>query len=210
MLIEYLQDRKELLPELAQLHFAEWGHFRPGQTIEDRIESLERCAGKATIPSVIVATAGPELIGSAMLVPHDMSTRKDLSPWLAGVFVKPSYRRSGIATDLTKRIEQEAASLEVPTLYLYTEKESEFYAKRGWEALATCDYQGLEVTIMSKNLSPNNSLQPTPEPLHGSGHRTSHSGATELRYCSKSGVLMAKSQFPKTATARRVDVGELK
>lgn len=66
--------------------------------------------------------------------------------------MKPSYRRSGIATELIKRIEQEAAALEVPRLYLYTDKEMDFYSMRGWEIVGTCDYQGLEVTIMSKKL----------------------------------------------------------
>jgi GNAT superfamily N-acetyltransferase len=167
VIIEYLEDRKELLPELAELHFAEWGRFRPGQSVEDRIDGLERCSGKATIPSTVVATDGRELIGSAMLVTHDMSTRKDLSPWLAGVFVKPSYRKSGIATKLIERIEQEAAALETPVLFLYTDKESEFYSRRGWKPAERCEYKGVHVTIMTKELSPNKSLQRTfdPQPI---------------------------------------------
>ena len=167
MIIEYLEDRKELLPELAELHFAEWGRFRPGQSVEDRINSLERCSGKATIPSTVVATDGRELIGSAMLVTHDMSIRKDLSPWLAGVFVRPSYRKSGIATKLIERIEQEAAALETPVLFLYTDKESEFYSRRGWKPAERCEYKGVHVTIMTKELSPNKSLQRTfdPQPI---------------------------------------------
>ena len=164
MQIEYLADRKELLPELAELHFAEWGQFRPGQSVKDRIDGLERCSGKAKIPSTVVATDGRELIGSAMLVTHDMSTRNDLSPWLAGVFVKPPYRKSGIATKLIERIEQEAAALETPVLFLYTDKESEFYARRGWKLLERCEYKGLQVAIMTKELSPNRSLQGTFDP----------------------------------------------
>ena len=120
---------------------------------------MERCSGKATIPSTLVATDGHELIASAMLVTHDKSTRKDLSPWLAGVFVKPPYRKSGIATKLIKRIEQEAVALETRVLFLYTDKESEFYARRGWKLAERCEYKGLNVTIMAKELSPNRSLQ---------------------------------------------------
>jgi len=153
VLIEYLADRPDLLSELAQLHFSEWGHFRPGQTIDDRIEGLKRCSGKSAIPSAIVATSGNELIGSAMLVTHDMISRKDLSPWLAGVYVKPFYRKAGVATTLIQRIEQEAASLDVTRLYLYTDKESQFYSKRKWHTVETCKYKGLEVTIMVKELT---------------------------------------------------------
>ena len=150
ILIEYLADRVDLIPELAQWHFAEWGHFRPGQSLEDRLNALNACLGKLAIPSTVVATCGDELVGSALLVEHDMSTRKDLSPWLAGVFVKPQFRKAGVATLLIQRIEAEAAALDIPKLYLYTNNESDFYARRGWRALESGKYRGVAVTIMSK------------------------------------------------------------
>ena len=40
MRIEYLADRLEFIPELARLHFQEWGYLRPEQTLEARTESL--------------------------------------------------------------------------------------------------------------------------------------------------------------------------
>ncbi len=150
MLIEYLSDRVDLIPELAELHLAEWGHLRPGQTLESRIAALNGCLGKAEVPSTVIATDGDQLVGSALLVEHDMSTRKDLSPWLAGVLVKPKFRKAGVATALIQRIEAEASALKVPRLYLYTDKESGFYAKRGWSELEACEYRGILVTIMSK------------------------------------------------------------
>ncbi len=152
MLIEYLADRPDLIPELAELHLAEWGHLRPGQTLPDRVSALKGCTGKASIPSTVVATNGQELLGSALLVAHDMSTRTDLSPWLAGVFVKPAFRKAGVATKLIQRIESEASALGVNRLYLYTDKESDFYSKRGWIIHEACEYRGVAVTVMLKNL----------------------------------------------------------
>ena len=152
MLIENLSDRVDLLPELAQLHLAEWGYLRPGQTLEDRIAALTGCLGKAEIPTAVVATDKDKLVGSALLVEHDMSTRKDLTPWLAGVLVKSQYRKSGVATALVQRIESEASALNIPRLYLYTDKESAFYAKRGWRELESCVYWRVHVTIMSKSI----------------------------------------------------------
>ena len=58
MRIEYLADRKEFIPELARLHFQEWGYLRPEQTLEARIESLRACCGHRRIPTVMVATIG--------------------------------------------------------------------------------------------------------------------------------------------------------
>ena len=157
MLIEYLADRGDLIPELAELHLAEWGYLRPGQTLDDRLAALNACLGKGSIPSAVVAAEGDELMGSALLVEHDMSRRKDLSPWLAGVFVKSHFRRSGVAAALIRRIESEATGMGVPRLYLYTDKEAAYYAKRGWGQLESCDYRGVAVTVMSKTMAGGNS-----------------------------------------------------
>ena len=153
MLIEYLSDRVDLLPELAKLHLAEWGHLSPGQTLEDRIAALSGCLRKAEIPTAVVATHGDQLIGSALLVENDMSTRKELTPWLAGVLVKPQNRKSGVATALIQRIETEASAMSVPRLYLYTDKGSGFYSRRGWRELECCEYCRVPVTIMFKSVA---------------------------------------------------------
>lgn len=152
MNIEYLADRKDFLTELAELHFAEWGYMRPDQTVDDRVQGLSRCCQREEIPTVVIGSNRGVLVGSALLVEHDMSTRRDLSPWLAGVYVKPEFRQSGLATRLIERIEQEATALQVPQIFLYTDKEQDFYTKRGWRGLENTQYRGLEVTIMSKLL----------------------------------------------------------
>ena len=40
MHIDFLCDHPEFIEELATLNFMEWGEFRPGQTVEDRIERM--------------------------------------------------------------------------------------------------------------------------------------------------------------------------
>ena len=148
--IEYLVDHQPLLPELARLHFEEWGYLAPQETLEERTARLTSLCGRSEIPTAFVAVAGQELVGSAFLVTHDMVTRTDLSPWLAGVYVKPSYRRMGIASRLIARVEAEAAVLNVPQLYLYTPSEETYYAHRGWRTLAQTEYRRTQVTIMDK------------------------------------------------------------
>jgi N-acetylglutamate synthase-like GNAT family acetyltransferase len=89
------------------------------------------------------------LLGSASLVEHDMDNRLELSPWLAGVFVRPEHRRQGIGAALVRRIMDEAATLHVSKLYLYTVDSAAFYANLGWSWLEHTDYRGKEVSIMS-------------------------------------------------------------
>jgi predicted N-acetyltransferase YhbS len=150
--MEYLADRAEFIPELARLHFQEWGYLRPEQTLDARTESLRASCGHKGIPTVVVATIDDEILGSAMLLTHDLDTRKDLSPWLAGVYVKSAYRKQGIATQLICRIEEEAAAFGVRRLYLYTPSAEAFYSRLGWQLLERCEYKGISVSVMEKTV----------------------------------------------------------
>jgi N-acetylglutamate synthase-like GNAT family acetyltransferase len=149
--IDHLGNHPKLLPELAQLHFDEWKHLSPDKTLEDRVLKLREMAQSIEVPFVAVAVDNDnELIGSAALVNEDMSTRKDLFPWLASVFVKPGFRKNGMGTKLVRHIEDEAARLGIKKLFLYTEHARHLYLKLEWNDVEECGYQGVNVAIMSK------------------------------------------------------------
>jgi predicted N-acetyltransferase YhbS len=149
MTIEYLADHPEFLSILAAWQHAEWGYLRPGDTIEARTKRLRGEGERGRIPLTVVAHENGEVLGSASLIPHDMDTRMELSPWLAGVFVGPDYRRKGIGAQLVRRIMAEAASLEVPILYLYTVHSENFYSALGWSLQEHTTYRGQDVAIMT-------------------------------------------------------------
>lgn len=111
MQIAYLVDHISYLPELARLHHEEWSYLRPDETLDERIVRLRNCCGRRQLPTALIALDAQELLGSALLVAQDMTTRPDLSPWLAGVYVRREHRRRGIATSLITRVEAEARSL---------------------------------------------------------------------------------------------------
>ncbi|POA43762.1 N-acetyltransferase [Pseudomonas sp. MPR-ANC1] len=148
MHIDYLCDHPELIEELAELNFKEWGEFRTGDTLEARTERMRAACGKGAIPSVVVAIEDGKLLGGALLIDSDMKTRPDLTPWLAGVYVKAEERGRGIASQLVNRIVEEAAGLGVRELYLYTDAAQSLYARLGWEVVEDLVYEDLPVTIM--------------------------------------------------------------
>ena len=156
MQIEYLADHPSLVPELASLHFGQWGHLRPGESLGERTRRLAASCGRGGMPSVVIALEDGALLGSAMLVEHDMETREDLTPWLAGVYVVARKRHSGVGSALVRRIETEAVRLGIERLYLWTPDMMPFYARLGWRFEEGSEYLGMEVAIMSRRLGSEN------------------------------------------------------
>src|SRR5437899_6443292 len=130
--IGYLADHQEFIPTLAQWHHREWAYLRPGDSLEARTARLRGSCGHREIPTVIVSFTGGTLLGSAMLLAHDMDTRMELSPWLAGVFVAPDHRRHGIGAAPVRRAVDDATALGVRRLYLYTPGTGPFYSRPRW------------------------------------------------------------------------------
>ena len=148
-----LADKKEFIAELAGLHHAEWKHLNPSLTLEGRAEAITEAAGRGGIPSIFIAASGNQLVGSAALVENDMDTKPELTPWLAAVYVKEAFRHQGVATDLIAPCETEAARSNAKTWYLYTEFASRLYEKLGWLHLERCDYKGVTVDVMCKQIT---------------------------------------------------------
>ncbi|MGD9224657.1 MAG: GNAT family N-acetyltransferase [Desulfobacteraceae bacterium] len=161
MQIEYLIERQELIPELARLSLMEWFYLRPMLTLEAQIEILRNHCGYRQIPTILVATSGDEILGSVALVPHSLKTRKCLSPWLDGVYVRPDHRKQGIASLLIRRIEEEASALGIRRLYLGTANAQAFYSRLGWQIIEKTANEGIMVSVMQKKVSvPSGALKP--------------------------------------------------
>jgi N-acetylglutamate synthase-like GNAT family acetyltransferase len=150
-----LAEHPEFIPTLAVWHHNQWAYLNPDGSVEKRIASLKAELESDGIPKTFVAVSGNTLLGSASLIPHDMETRMELSPWLASVFVAPELRKRGVGSALVQHVIQEARSLGWRTIYLFTmpDKES-FYARLGWSLMEKTDYHGHRVVIMSADTAP--------------------------------------------------------
>jgi predicted N-acetyltransferase YhbS len=148
--IELLADRPEFIPTLAEWHFREWAFLRPGDSVANRVRILRERSGRRELPITFVASSSTELLGSAMLIHHEMDTRPQLTPWLAGVFVAPAHRRRGIGRALAEHAISEAAALGFPTVYLFTPSAEHFLSRLGWSIVEHTTYRDTDVTIMSR------------------------------------------------------------
>ncbi|MEB0227947.1 GNAT family N-acetyltransferase [Pseudomonas sp. 10S4] len=151
--LDYLCDHPALIAEFAELNFNEWGHYKPGNTLEAQTEHMRASCGRGSVPTVVVAIEDSQLLGGALLLAHDLDSRPQLTPWLAGVYVKPEHRGRGIPSQLVTRIVEEAAQVGVPELYLCTPNAQALYAKLGWEEIEEVDDNGL-VTVMKRSTAP--------------------------------------------------------
>lgn len=114
----------------------------------------------AEMTRLILAPQGPEEtfvlfeggcpVGTAGLVRQDLDARRDLSPWLAGVFVEPDARRRGHAAALVRQVEAHAGAAGVSMLWLYTLGMERLYAGLGWEHAGTEVDRDRPVSLMRR------------------------------------------------------------
>lgn len=139
------------LVSVATWQHEAWGHLNPTLSFERRCTEVRReCGQVGGVPSVFVAMAGDQPVGTASLTVDDMDTRPELAPWLASVFVLPEWRGQGIASRLVRRVEREAREAGVETLYLYTPDQQALYRRLGWEEREVLAYRGETVTVMCR------------------------------------------------------------
>jgi N-acetylglutamate synthase-like GNAT family acetyltransferase len=106
-------------------------------------------AQRRTIPLAFIAREDGSIVGTASLVAHDMEGRLDLSPWLASVYVLPSYRKRGFGAALCRRVAQEARKLGFGRIYLITYDKEDFYKGLGWKEIQRREYRREKVIVMA-------------------------------------------------------------
>jgi N-acetylglutamate synthase-like GNAT family acetyltransferase len=142
-----LKHEPHAIPLLADWHHHEWASLNPGQTLEQRIESMQAYLSDELIPSTLIAR-GPQLMGSAAIVQNDMDTHPEWMPWLASVYVAPEFRHQGVGSHLVNAVSEAARKAGMEALYLFTPDRVAFYQRLEWQVLHEEAYRGHWVTVM--------------------------------------------------------------
>ncbi len=148
VVVEHLAQHRDAVPLLAGWAQQQWGHLAPEITLEQRTAFFARRVTPGQIPEMLVAVANGRVVGMASIVTNDLSSRPDLTPWMAAVYVMPEQRGRGIGSLLVQAILAEARWLELPRLYLITPDKMAFYARLGWREMEKVEYRGELVTVM--------------------------------------------------------------
>lgn len=152
MKIAYLADHQDVIPVLSEWFYREWPYLYPERTEHDVTRLISKRTNKDRIPIALVAFEGDELIGTVCLKIHDMDTKPELTPWLAGLYVKESWRRNGVGSSLVKAIERKALEMGISHLFLYTPQSEHFYSGLGWTIRERENYHNVPVTVMEKEI----------------------------------------------------------
>lgn len=152
--LQDLRHAPEHLPTLAAWHHHQWADLNPGQTLEQRLISMQAYLAESLIPSTFIALQAGQLAGSAAIVQCDMDTHPEWTPWLASVYVKPELRQQGLGSALVKYAMSQAQQAGLPHLYLFTPDRAPFYQALGWQTLQATSYRDHQVTVMRITFDP--------------------------------------------------------
>ena len=154
VVIKYLADHPEFIPQIATWYFNAWGHHESDNSMEKIAARLNTKLNRARVPIPIVAIVDGKLLGTAQLKAHEMEIYPDREFWLGGVYVDESARNQRIAQQLTHRIEEIARHLGIHELFLQTARlDGGLYAKSGWIPMEQVKYHSVQVLVMHKVLS---------------------------------------------------------
>ena len=125
-----------------------------GETFEDSRRALLDFLKRQDYEIALLAECDGKPAGLCLFVRDeaDPNPRPDLSPWLAALYVAPTFRRRGIARALVKAIEDHARTVGTKTLYLYTSEAEAFYAGLGWRIYDRFTQNGEANALMAREL----------------------------------------------------------
>jgi N-acetylglutamate synthase-like GNAT family acetyltransferase len=138
-----------------------WGDHIPNYTRQDWIDFYSNSA-KSNYESwigqgqelVYIAKLDQEIVGTIALVDFDeLEEFRHLKPWIAAFIVNPNSRGTGLGTQILTLLEDRARSLGIEVLHLWTEDQSAFYVKRGYELVARTKLGELDISVMRKKFS---------------------------------------------------------
>ena len=126
-----------------------WRRDFPHDTDEWYLSLYAESLRSQTLPIVLVACMGDQVVGTASLIADDeLPGATEPGPWLAAVFVEGERRGTGIGTALVREMMTRARALQIERLYLYTENAVAWYQSMGWRTVRIARLSDHDVTVM--------------------------------------------------------------
>ena len=126
-----LTDAQEYLDEVSRWIWEEWTKA-DGVELDKIIYRSRHSINRDSVPQMYIAKENDQVVGVVSLWICDLSTRQDLYPWLATLYVKENCSNRGIGSLLQEKCIEATRQMGYKTLYLITHLEN-YYEKMGWK-----------------------------------------------------------------------------
>jgi GNAT superfamily N-acetyltransferase len=152
--IGLLADYPHLVDEVGLMRWREWG--RPPEPTDPAwwVSITGEEAGRISIPVTWVAVgADGQAVGAVGLGEYDIEERRDQTPWVMGMIVRPDQRRRGIGRVLLATLADWASSRGVLKVWVATGGPAvRFYNDCGWGVVETFFRGSEETTVLVRQL----------------------------------------------------------
>ncbi len=152
MHIDYLAEHPAFIPALSAWFLHEWRDFYGDKKWEDVAQTFYHRLNRSKLPLALVAFEERQPLGTISLLEESISTRKHLTPWLGGLYVREGVRGQGIGKQLIEAAVSEARELGIEQLFIGIRQAEDYYLKLRWERVERMDYYGEVLTIMRFDL----------------------------------------------------------
>jgi GNAT superfamily N-acetyltransferase len=130
-----LADRPHLVAAVGEMRWRAWGDEPGREDVSWWVDVTAREAGRRELPVTWVAVDdADEAVGAVGLGEFDIPERRDRSPWVLGMIVRPVSRGQGVGRLLLSRLELFAAGQGYSQVWVATGGPAVgFYQRCGWE-----------------------------------------------------------------------------
>lgn len=133
MYIDHLCNHTEYINIVSTWIYDEFVVKAKGRlSFKEVVEYLSN-TNKKDYPMIFIAIVDNECVGTVSIFENDLKTQKELTPWLASLYVSPDKRGQGVGELLINHVQDVVKGLGFETLYLRTEHTYEYYTRLGWE-----------------------------------------------------------------------------
>ncbi len=153
--VQLLADNAQLIVAVGALRWREWGHASDTEDCDRWVGVTAREAGRDHLPITWVAIdARGEALGAVGLGEFDIEERRDRSPWVLGMIVRPERRGTGIGSLLMAELEEWAGMHGYTQVWVANEGPAiGFYRTCGWKLSETVERASGEVaSVLTKHL----------------------------------------------------------
>jgi N-acetylglutamate synthase-like GNAT family acetyltransferase len=150
--ITLLADRPDLIPAVGHMRWAEWGHWPESTSLADWVDVTRSESGRDELPVTFVAVEeSGAAAGAVALGQYEPDERRDRSPWIMGMIVRPDLRGLAIGRLLLQTLTTSAAAEHgYQQFWVATGNDAlGFYQACGWTAVESFDRPHEHVDILT-------------------------------------------------------------